>query len=125
MTNDVPPNYTRAARPARLAATALALAAGIAGAGSVAAGQADAAPSQHSYRHHAVGFPRAGLRHGRLTITGTRASDTIALRLKAGRPSILQVDVGDDGSPDFSVKRRFISRIDVDGRAGDDSVRID
>ena len=53
------------------------------------------------------------------------ASDKIALRLKAGRPDVLQIDVGDDGSADFSVKRRFVARIAVDARAGDDLVRID
>src|SRR3954465_4527625 len=117
MNKDVRLNDTRPTRPARLAAMALAVAAGITGAGAVAAGQADAAPSQYSYRHHTIGFPRAGLRHGRLTIPGPRASDKLALHLKAGRPSILQVDVGDDGSPDFSIRRGLISMIEIDGRA--------
>ena len=60
-----------------------------------------------------------------LTIKGTKASDKIALRLKAGQPGILQVDVGDDGPADFHFERKKIARIAVDARAGDDLVRID
>jgi predicted lipoprotein with Yx(FWY)xxD motif len=67
----------------------------------------------------------ARLSHGRLTVEGTDASDRIALRVKAGHPDILQVDAGDDGSADFSFKRRHVARIALDARAGDDSVRID
>src|SRR5205823_2758462 len=52
-------------------------------------------------------------------------SDTVALRLKAGDPSQVQVDVGDDGSADFSFARSRLSAIKVRMRAGDDSVRID
>ena len=106
----------------------LAVAGVIAGAGGIAAVPADAAASHKadkqlvSARSH---FERPELRHGTLMVKGTRASDRIALRLKAGRPDILQVDVGDDGSADFSVKRRFVARIVVDARAGDDLVRID
>jgi predicted lipoprotein with Yx(FWY)xxD motif len=67
----------------------------------------------------------ARLSHGQLTVEGTDASDRIALRVKAGHPDILQVDAGDDGSADFSFKRRHVARIALDARAGDDSVRID
>ena len=49
----------------------------------------------------------------------------IALRLKAGQPGILQIDLGDDGSADFQVRRDRVRRIAVDARAGDDVVRID
>ncbi len=128
MKNPVRSNDTRGARPTRLAGIAVALAAAVAGSG-IAAGPAGAAPSHTtgnaSYRHRQANLVHAKLEHGLLTVTGTRASDKIALRLKAGRPDILQIDVGDDGSADFSVKRRFISRLAVDARAGDDSVRID
>jgi predicted lipoprotein with Yx(FWY)xxD motif len=60
-----------------------------------------------------------------LTILGTAASDKIALRLRAGHPDTIQVDVGDDGSADFSFKRKKIAKIVVDGLAGDDLIRID
>src|SRR6266542_4039866 len=68
---------------------------------------------------------RAKLSHGLLTITGTEAGDKLALRLKPRDRDILQIDVGDDGSADFSFKRKHIARIAVDVRAGDDLVRID
>src|SRR5207248_7664919 len=67
----------------------------------------------------------AKLMHGLLTIEGTEASDKIALRLRAGDPGTLEVDVGDDGSADFSFDRNKITKIDVDARTGDDLVRID
>ncbi len=60
-----------------------------------------------------------------LTVVGTKASETIALRLKAGQPGILQVDIGDDGLADFQFERDRIARIAVDARAGDDRVRVD
>ena len=68
---------------------------------------------------------RATLRRGNLTIEGTEAGDKIALRLKAGASDTLQVDVGDDGSANFSFKRKRIAKIAVAARAGDDLVRID
>src|SRR5262249_13966858 len=40
-------------------------------------------------------------------------------------PSILEVDVDDDGSPDFSFERARFDHIDVMGGAGDDEIRID
>ena len=70
-------------------------------------------------------FKHPKLKHGVLTIAGTEASDKIALRLQAGHPDMLQVDVGDDGSADFSFERKHIARIAVDAAAGDDLVRID
>ena len=68
---------------------------------------------------------RPKLKHGSLIIEGTRASDKIALRLKAGNARILQVDVRDDGKPDFSFKRKQIARITVHAGSGNDLVRID
>ena len=70
-------------------------------------------------------FKRPKLRRGVLSIVGTAASDKIALRLKAGYPGTLQVDVGDDGSADFSFDRKKVAKIAVAARAGNDSVRID
>jgi Ca2+-binding RTX toxin-like protein len=70
-------------------------------------------------------FKHPKLKHGELTIVGTEASDKIALRLQAGEPGILQVDVGDDGSADFSFARDRVAKIAVDAAAGDDLVRID
>ena len=70
-------------------------------------------------------FKRPKLAHGILTIEGTAASDKIALRLEAGDPNTLQVDVGDNGSADFSFARKKIAKIAVLAGNGDDSVRID
>ena len=70
-------------------------------------------------------FKHPKLKHGELAIEGTEASDKIALRLQAGNAAILQVDVGDDGSADFSFDRADIAKIAVDAGHGDDLVRID
>src|SRR5262245_39684360 len=70
-------------------------------------------------------FAHQKLEHGLLRIAGTPGSDKIALRLEAGDPNTLQVDFGDDGSPDFSFDRTEISRISVAAGPGDDAVRID
>jgi hypothetical protein len=114
----------KAARALRLAASALAAAAAVTGATGVVAGEGNAAPgitaeqASHSFEH-------AKLRHGVLRVKGTNTSDKIALRLQAGTPAILQVDVGDDGSADFNFQRARIAKIAVNARPGDDLVRID
>jgi Ca2+-binding RTX toxin-like protein len=116
-------------RAVRLAASAVAVAAAVAGASGIVAGQGNAAPptkaDNASHPPNATKFKHPKLKHGLLTIKGTEASDKIALRLQAGQPGILQVDVGDDGSADFSFERDRIMKIAVDGRAGNDAVRID
>jgi Ca2+-binding RTX toxin-like protein len=120
-----------AVRPARLAGSAVALAAVVAGVAGVVTENGKAAPSGHghtaraSYQHRKSEFKRPKLRHGVLTVAGTEASERIALRLEAGGPDVLQVDVGDDGSADFSFKREKITQIAVYAEAGDDFVRID
>ena len=100
--------------PRKALAVALVVAAGIGG------GAANAKPA-----HHAEKFKRPRLTHGLLTVKGTGASDTIALRLRAGDPGTIEIDVGDDGSPDFSFDRSRVAAIDVAAGAGDDIVRID
>jgi Ca2+-binding RTX toxin-like protein len=67
----------------------------------------------------------ASVNYGTLMVRGTKSSDRIALRLKAGDSSVIEVDAGDDGSADFSFARSGIARIVVDGRAGNDTIRID
>jgi Ca2+-binding RTX toxin-like protein len=95
----------------------------------LAAGQVSAAPgsvaSKRPYPPHAAKFKKPRLNHGVLIVEGTRAADSVALRLESGQPGILQIDVGDDGSADFSFARSAIARIAVNGRAGNDVVRID
>ena len=68
---------------------------------------------------------RPRLAHGALTVAGTDASDRIALRLRAGDPGTLEVDVGDDGSAEFSFDRDRVTSITVAAGAGNDLVRID
>ena len=60
-----------------------------------------------------------------LTVIGTQHADQIALRLAAGDPTTLQVDFGDDGSPDQSVARGTFSRIVVLLRSGSDRFHVD
>ena len=67
----------------------------------------------------------ARVQAGVLTVSGDSASDKLALRLQPGSPNILQVDVGDDGSADFSFDRTTFTAVVVDGGAGDDQLRID
>ncbi len=120
---------SRTARLARLAASTVAVAAVVAGTAGIVAGRGVAAPpiksDKASHPAKEAKFKHPKLKHGVLTIRGTKTSDKIALRLRAGRPDILQVDVDDDGYADFSFERRKIAKIAVNARAGDDLVRID
>ena len=115
----------RRVRRRRLAASVVAVAAALAG---VMAGQAAATATlkadNGSHERKKPKFELPKLKHGLLTIVGTKASDRIALRLQAHSPGILQVDVGDNGTADFRFKLKKIARIAVDARAGDDRVRI-
>jgi Ca2+-binding RTX toxin-like protein len=60
-----------------------------------------------------------------LTVIGTPRSETIVLRLKAGNPNRLQVDVGNNGSPDWAFNRNRFNRIFVFALGGEDRVLID
>ena len=102
---------SRAAWPMRLAASAAVVAVAV---GIVGAAQANAAQPV-----------RAKVTHGVLRVNGTKASEKIALRLQAGQPGFLQVDVGDDGSAEFSFDRSGIEQIVVNAGDGDDQVRMD
>jgi Ca2+-binding RTX toxin-like protein len=107
-------SISRPKRPFHLSATigALALAALVVPAGS-------------SANHHKAPGVRAEVKGGTLEVTGSRRADSLALRLKAGDPTQVQVDVGDDGSGDFSFARSQLRVIEVKAGGGDDSVRID
>src|SRR6266542_1846521 len=120
---------SRTARPLWPSAWAAAVLAAVAGAAGIVPGQGNAAPAVKahvaSHRLESPKFKHPKLKHGELTIKGTEASDKLALRLQTGQPGVLQVDVGDDGSADFSFARERVARIAVDAGAGDDLVRID
>ncbi len=68
---------------------------------------------------------RAQVRHGTLRVHGDGRDNAVALRLKAGDPDRIQVDVGDDNSPDFSFARGDVAAIRVRMGHGNDSVRVD
>jgi Ca2+-binding RTX toxin-like protein len=68
---------------------------------------------------------RAKVHDGTLRVSGTPFGDKIALRLAARDPNQLQVDVGDDGSAEFTFDLGTFEAIDVEARGGDDTVRID
>src|SRR4051812_46765166 len=55
----------------------------------------------------------AHVQAGTLEITGNAASDKLALRLEAGSPSTLELDVGEDGTADFSFDRTTFTAIVV------------
>jgi Ca2+-binding RTX toxin-like protein len=93
----------------------------------IAVGTAAAYPAQGAaaaHPHH-LGPAHVRLEHHTLRVQGTEANDAIALRLAAGDSSVVQVDLGDDGSADFCFPRAAIGKISVEARGGDDRVRID
>jgi Ca2+-binding RTX toxin-like protein len=94
---------------------------------AVAAHSSAHSKSSHSKsgHNHKVEGVRADLKHGTLRVKGSSKGDTIALRLKAGDPSRIQVDVGDNGSADFSFARAGVSTINVKGGNRNDSIRVD
>src|SRR6266536_1193105 len=120
---------SRTARPVWLSACAAVVLVAVGGAAGIGAGHGNAAPADKahkaSHRLENPKFKHPKLKHGELTIVGTEASDKLALRLQASEPGVLQLDVGDDGSADFSFARERVARIAVDAGAGDDLVRID
>jgi Ca2+-binding RTX toxin-like protein len=97
--------------PRRLAGGVLA-AGLLAGGLGLTAAQADASSS-------------AKIKYRTLVVKGSGASDKLALRLRAGAPDKLEIDVGDDGTADFRVARNKFDRIRVNAGGGDDQVRID
>src|SRR5262249_16647795 len=105
----------------RLAVLPLAAAAVVAVA-TAAAYPARGAAATH--RHHGE-RAHARLKHHTLLVRGSNANDSIALGLAAGKPDVVQVDVGDNGTADFSFPRAAIRSISIDARDGNDRVRID
>ena len=75
------------------------------------------APAWASYTEQIVG--------GTLQVTGNGASDKLSLRLQPGVPTVLEVDVGDNGTVDASFDRSLFTAINVSAAVGNDRVRID
>jgi RTX calcium-binding nonapeptide repeat (4 copies) len=82
-----------------------------------------ATPAVSRASNHKVHDVRAKVVQGTLEVRGGPHSDAVALRL--GDRTQIQVDVGDDGSADFSFARVNLRAIDVNMGNGDDAVRID
>ena len=82
-----------------------------------------ATPAVSSASNHKVQDVRAKLVRGALEVKGGPRGDAVALRL--GDRTQVQVDVGDDGSADFSFARIDLRAINVTMGNGDDAVRID
>ena len=95
-------------------------AAGVAALAALTAGLAVAGPAGAASR-----ATSASVASDTLTVTSGQAADRLALRLAPGDATRLQVDVGDDGTPEHTFDRATFSRIVVDSGAGDDSLRID
>src|SRR6188508_506651 len=87
----------------------------IVAAGCFSIGQGCAAPGNNTAQIH----------DGTLRIKGNSGDSQLALRLKAGDPTVLEVDVDDDGSADFSFDRAQFDHILVQGGKGNDVIRID
>jgi hypothetical protein len=84
-----------------------------------------AVPVLSSAKGKKVDGVRADLKNGTLRVKGGDGGQQVALRLKAGDPSRIQVDAGDDGSADFSFDRGDVKAIKVRMGDGNDSARID
>jgi hypothetical protein len=83
-----------------------------------------AAPAASAHAQQADGV-RADIKRGTLEVKGGDQSNSVSIRLKAGDPTVIQVDAGDNGSADFSFARTAVEAIDVKMGDGNDTVRID
>jgi hypothetical protein len=82
-------------------------------------------PVGSSASNNKVDGVRAEIKRGTLDVKSGDGDNAIALRLKAGDPTRVQVDAGDDGTDDFSFARSDVIAINVKTGNSDDSVRID
>jgi Ca2+-binding RTX toxin-like protein len=83
------------------------------------------APAGASAKGGGVRDVDAELDGGTLRVDGGNRPSSVALRLKAGDPTQIQVDAGDNGSADFSFARGDVDAISIRMGNGRDSVRID
>jgi Ca2+-binding RTX toxin-like protein len=92
---------------------------------AIATSSANATSSAYGPHSARAKFKTPKLEDGVLTVKGTDAGEKIALRLQAGNPGTLQIDVRDDSTADFSVDRSKVTKIVVNAKGGNDAVRID
>jgi hypothetical protein len=107
---------TRPTRPFPLIATATVLALPLA---------ALVVPASSNASNNKVQGVRAAIKGGTLEVKDSGRANAVALRLEAGDPNEIQVDVGDDGSADLSFARDDVAAIEVRMGDGGDSVRVD
>ena len=55
-----------------------------------------------------------------LLVRGSAQEDDLVLRLRAGRPDVLEIDAGADGTADASAERDRFDRIRVDVRGAEE-----
>ncbi len=119
-------NKVSQARKSRVMRPAGVTAAAVAAAAALVAGQAAAALSstatKASATHRTSRSGDATLQNGLLTVEGTNADDRITLRVQA---ATVQVDFGDDGTPDFSFSAAAVNAIEVNAGNADDTVGVD
>jgi hypothetical protein len=108
----------RGAVTRQIASTALAL--GLLTGGLTSSAQASSHARHDRHHHWAYLSGPVAISHRTLVIAGSPGDDKIALRLRARDPGRLQVDFGDDGSADFTVRRRRFDRIVVNAGGGND-----
>ncbi len=84
-----------------------------------------AVPASASASSGSVRGVTADIEAGTLNVDGGDRASAVALRLKPGDPTQIQVDAGDNGSADFSFGRSSVRAISVRMGNGRDSVRID
>src|SRR5919109_340132 len=82
-------------------------------------------PVSSSANNDRVDGVRAEIKRGALEVKGGDGGQRVALRLKAGDPSRIEVDAGDDGSADSSFDRGAVQAIQVKMGDGNDSARVD
>jgi Ca2+-binding RTX toxin-like protein len=83
------------------------------------------APAAASAKGGSAQGVQAELDAGTLRVDGGDRPNSVALRLKAGDQTRLQVDAGDNGSADFAFARADVRAISIRMGNGRDSVRID
>src|SRR5512139_536561 len=67
---------------------------------------------------------KAQVKSGKLSIIGNSAASKLSLRLGATAATLL-VDIGDDGSAEYTFDRSTFDRIAIDAGGGNDIVRMD
>ncbi|HEX2382369.1 MAG TPA: hypothetical protein VHI95_07025, partial [Acidimicrobiales bacterium] len=72
-----------------------------------------------------AGSVTASVKKGRLVVSGTGTADQVAIRLRPGDASIVEIDVHIDGVAEFSFARSRFTAIDVGLGGGNDTARVD